>query len=425
MAIDTPATIAVLGAGPIGLEAALYGRFLGYDVVVLEQREVLHHVRRWGHVRMFSPFGLNRSPLGLAALHAQDPDYRPPSDAALLTGHEWIERYLLPLARTDLLDDHVRTETAAVAVGRPELLKTDMAQGDERIDSRFRILVRTSTGSEDVVVADAVLDTTGVFSQPNWLGPGGAPALGEARWRSAIQHGLPDVAGVDRARYARRHTLVVGSGFSAATNVVALAKLAASEPATNVTWITRRPSAGSDGPMARIPDDRFPERDALARTANELVATGKVTHWCDTIVESLQRDDAGSLLVRTSGEHQGEHAFDELIASVGYRPDVELTRELQVHACYATEGPMRLAAALARQAPSGGAPVDCLDQAPCGPASLVTTEPDFYVLGAKSYGRTSSFLFARGLDQIREIFTIIGDRESLDLYATIGNRGRL
>ncbi|MEC9117285.1 MAG: FAD-dependent oxidoreductase, partial [Planctomycetota bacterium] len=34
MAIDTPATIAILGAGPIGLEAALYARFLGYEVTV-------------------------------------------------------------------------------------------------------------------------------------------------------------------------------------------------------------------------------------------------------------------------------------------------------------------------------------------------------------------------------------------------------
>ena len=34
MALDTPASIAVLGAGPIGLEAALYARFLGYDVQI-------------------------------------------------------------------------------------------------------------------------------------------------------------------------------------------------------------------------------------------------------------------------------------------------------------------------------------------------------------------------------------------------------
>jgi len=49
---------------------------------------------------------------------------------------------------------------------------------------------------------------------------------------------------------------------------------------------------------------------------------------------------------------------------------------------------------------------------------LVTAEPDFYVLGAKSAGRDSRFLIADGIAQVRRLFTIIGDREGLDLYAT-------
>jgi len=43
MAIDTPARLVILGAGPIGLEAALYARFLGYDVEIFEQ-ESLHEI---------------------------------------------------------------------------------------------------------------------------------------------------------------------------------------------------------------------------------------------------------------------------------------------------------------------------------------------------------------------------------------------
>ncbi|MEX0711597.1 MAG: NAD-binding protein, partial [Pirellulales bacterium] len=73
MAIDTPARIAVLGAGPIGLEAALYGRYLGYDVDVYERGGVARNLLDWGHVRLFTPFGGNRTALALAALAAQDP----------------------------------------------------------------------------------------------------------------------------------------------------------------------------------------------------------------------------------------------------------------------------------------------------------------------------------------------------------------
>ena len=50
--------------------------------------------------------------------------------------------------------------------------------------------------------------------------------------------------------------------------------------------------------------------------------------------------------------------------------------------------------------------------------ALLNPEPDFYVLGSKSYGRRSDFTLAAGHDQIRALFTIIGDRETLDLYKT-------
>ena len=122
MAVDTPAKIAILGAGPIGLEAALYARVLGYDVVIYEAgSRVAEAVCEWGHVRMFTPFGLNRTPLGLTALRAQDESYVPPGDDELLTGREWVKRYLGPLAQTDLLADHLRPVTP-VLISRHLLL---------------------------------------------------------------------------------------------------------------------------------------------------------------------------------------------------------------------------------------------------------------------------------------------------------------
>src|SRR4051794_7992426 len=127
MAVDTPAKIAILGAGPIGLEAALYARVLGYDVVIYEAGpHVAGAVHQWGHVRMFTPFGMNRSPLGLSALNAQDEHYSPPGDDELLTGREWVERYLAPLAQTDLLADHLRLSTSVIRVGKGEIHKEEM-----------------------------------------------------------------------------------------------------------------------------------------------------------------------------------------------------------------------------------------------------------------------------------------------------------
>lgn len=165
MEVETPARIAIIGAGPIGLEAALYARYLGYEVDVYERGQVVDNVLTWGHVRMFSPFRLNRSTLGLAALRAQDENYHTPADDALLTGQEWADRYLIPLSASDLLSDAVQTSTTVVQVGREDFLKTDLAT--DREASPFRILLRESTGRERTASADVVIDTSGVFGNHN------------------------------------------------------------------------------------------------------------------------------------------------------------------------------------------------------------------------------------------------------------------
>ena len=48
---------------------------------------------------------------------------------------------------------------------------------------------------------------------------------------------------------------------------------------------------------------------------------------------------------------------------------------------------------------------------------LVLYEPNYYVIGSKS-SRGEKLTHAAILDQIRAVFTIFGDRTSLDLYAT-------
>src|SRR5438046_4712425 len=90
--------IAILGAGPVGLEAALYARTLGFPVTVYERGQVGEHLRRWGHVRLFSPFGMNVTPLGRAAILAEQADHTFPADSECITGQQHLAAYLDPLA---------------------------------------------------------------------------------------------------------------------------------------------------------------------------------------------------------------------------------------------------------------------------------------------------------------------------------------
>src|SRR2546429_2402838 len=89
--------VAIVGAGPIGLEAALYARRLDLPVTVYERGRVGEYLQRWGHVRLFSPFGLNSTPLGRAAIRETSGKHDFPADGDLLTGRQHLARYLEPL----------------------------------------------------------------------------------------------------------------------------------------------------------------------------------------------------------------------------------------------------------------------------------------------------------------------------------------
>lgn len=404
MAVDTPAKIAILGAGPIGLETALYSRFLGYDVVVFDRGRVCEHVLRWGHAKMLTPFAANRSVLGLAAIQAHDEQYEAPADDALLTGAEWFERYLRPLSETDLLSDHLVPETEVLAVGKESLYKHDTPGHEDRGDWSFRILVRDSVGAERIEMADVVIDATGVFGQPIWMGHGGIPAVGESSARSAIEYWLPDITGRDRERYAGKRTLVVGSEWLAAANILSLAAVANEVSSTRVTWVTAGEfTSESDGIDRPGHSDFITGQQRVMAQARSIVSNKPdwLEHVPQTFVEAVaQRDNSFEVVL--SGGREGTFTYDALISNAGFSPDRSLYRELQVKECFATERPGE------SRDPSSSPTM----------AELVQPEANFYVLGAKSSGRGPDRGFAHGLEQIRVLFTLIGDRETLDLYAS-------
>src|SRR4051812_32474665 len=113
-----PLRVAVLGAGPVGLEAALYAKALGLGVAVYERGQVAEHLQRWGHVKLFSPFGMNASPLGLQTLLREKPTRAFPGDADVVTGRQLREAYHVPLAESTALLESLHTQTAVLHVGR-------------------------------------------------------------------------------------------------------------------------------------------------------------------------------------------------------------------------------------------------------------------------------------------------------------------
>ncbi len=413
MAVDTPARIVIVGAGPIGIEAALYARFLGYEVTVFDSGEVGTHLLAWGHVPMFTPFGMNSTPLGLSALSAQNEDYSAPAEDTVLTASEFVQQYLLPLAQTDLVADGLRLQHEVISIARKSQLKQENYGQESRSGEPLVTLVRDAEGREHLYESEIVLDCSGVQSQPNYIGCGGNPALGEREARSHFEFGIVDASGSDREQYANQQVLVIGSGDIAATNIVELSRLAHESLETHVTWITPHDAAGDQQvPLTIDKEDPFPQRRRVAEQANQLATDedGHMNHWPDTSVKSVHYESQNDHFhVTLTGKHEGVHTFDRILANVGYRPNLEMLRELQVATCCLSEAPRDLARWLASGEHSKGELGDA--------KTLLHPEPNFYILGAKSYGRRSDFLLASGFEQIRQVFSMIGDRANLNLYA--------
>ena len=410
MARTGPPRVAVLGAGPIGIEAAIYAVSLGLPVKVYERGQVGDNLRQWGHVRLFTPFGMNTTPLGRAALRADNPRGKLPADADILTGHDHLAAYLDPLAASPSLRECIVPTTTVVQVGRRGYLKGEGVGDAKRGQQPFRLLLRDGAGKESVEETDIVLDCTGCYGNARHLGDGGIPAIGEIAAKGDISWGVEDILGKRSDHYADRTTLVVGGGFSAATSVTLLATLAQKHSSTWIVWLARSPGTT---PIRRVVNDPLRERDLLAGKANMLATRGEghVEYYSQAIVTAIEKGKDGFAVSATVAGQEKSWQVDRVIANVGYQPDNRLQRELQIHECYASMGPMALAAALMKHA--GG---DCLSIPAQGANTLKNPEPNYFILGAKSYGRNSNFLLETGFTQIREVFTLISGKATLDLY---------
>ena len=403
--------MAVIGAGPIGVETALRAATRGWQVSVFEAGRVGEHVLRYGETVLFTPFGMNSTPLGRECLRAAG--HAVPADSEILRADALVARYLAPLAALPELRGAVREGTRVTHVGRDGFSKAGISGGKadaRREDREFLIRFESQDGAALFERADVVVDTTGVYGQPNGTGPGGLPALGEDLVSEHIDRHLPGSLSSLRERYAGRRVLLLGDGHSAATVLRMFHDLprGSQDAPTRVEWVRR--DRGRAEPFVHVEEDPLAARRELALEANRIAhSSAWITTHLGATIFSYERSRSGTLRVTLSDGGDAQSLdVDRVLALVGYRPDLSITRELQIHHCYASEGPMKLAAAILNaSAASPERAGDCLSQVSHGAESLRNPEPGFFVLGAKSYGRNASFLLSLGHRQIEDAFTLL------------------
>lgn len=208
--------------------------------------------------------------------------------------------------------------------------------------------------------------------------------------------------GRDRARYAGRRVLVVGSGHSAFNALLELIELAQEVPSTRIVWAVRRDGVGRL--FGGGTSDQLPERGRLGQRLRELLAGGALQLETGFRLERLTLTLEG--IVANDGP-KVLPPVDEIIGATGFRPDLNMTRELRLAVDEVCESPVQLAPLIDPNLHS------CGSVPPHGVDELRHPEPNFYTVGMKSYGRAPTFLLKTGYEQVRSVVAgLAGDWES-------------
>ncbi|MEM7323432.1 MAG: FAD-dependent oxidoreductase [Actinomycetota bacterium] len=392
--------VVVVGAGPIGLSAAANLLDRGLKPVVLEAGDAIaSNVRDWAHVHLFSPWQYLVDPVSERMLDAAG--WQRPPDSGHPNGGQLIDQFLQPLADLPQMAGIIRLNHRVKHITRHGV---DKVKSDGR-DTRPFIVVADAADSEVRIMARAVIDATGTWNQPNPIGAGGVPAIGEeqAAADGIIRYGIPDLLGAEKAMYTNKRVAVIGSGHSAQNVIRDLAALTAEASETATTWLIRRDEAGQM--FGGGGDDQLAARGELGADAKRLATGGAIDFITGFRLEQVLDNGGEVYLVSTDGVKAGP--FDLVVANTGARPDLDMVRELRLDIDPGIESTTTMAPLIDPNIHS------CGSVRPHGVDELSHHDPGYYAIGMKSYGRAPTFLLMTGYEQARSVVAeIAGDHEA-------------
>ena len=381
--VEAPATIAIIGAGPVGLEAAIYARFLGYFVSIFEQRRVAHRMLDWHDRSLDVTVKECTTSMGHAAIAAQNPEYVRRGADEVFTGHTYAEEYLLPLAKTDLLFDDIHFLSPVVDVSRYRTFITDEIDRQERCNDEFRILVDGRHRGAWVSRADVVIDCRGTTQKLSGIGPGGGLAIGESALRDSFLLHTPLDRKFEAKSVVGKHVCLLGQSMRAAQFALEYLTRFGNGANGRLTWILR---------PDRLHDCRVVTKalDAISKEPSCNMVTIESLG-----VEQIQRNDAGSYLLK-------------------FLKDDDSTVELQCDAVVALthgrEGHLSSELFEGRLAQVEGCP------------GFVTSEPGFYRLRGGNIEEGAGVGLSDAFRSIRQLFAMLAGRQDLDLYDIISRQ---
>ncbi|MBT2514590.1 FAD-dependent oxidoreductase [Arthrobacter sp. ISL-30] len=330
---QTSLPVAIIGAGPVGLAAAAHLLERGLEPLILEAGPTAGAaIEQWRHIRLFSPWRYNLDAATVRLLEASG--WETPRLTALPYGGELVDDYLAPLAALPALSCRLQTGARVVSVTRQGIDKT---HSRNRENTPFTVRVQDTDGAVREITAAGVIDASGTWSTRNPLGTSGLPAKGESAADGRISSPLPDVLGRDRDSFAGCRVLVVGAGHSAANTLINLADLTKAEPGTTILWAIRGASAAKVYGGGDL--DGLPARGQLGSRLRRLVEAGTIELHTGFGISSFKSLDSHVTIEAVDGRTLDA---DIIVPCTGFRPDLDILRELRLELDPAVEAPREL-----------------------------------------------------------------------------------
>ncbi|OCS84641.1 NAD(P)-binding domain-containing protein [Caryophanon tenue] len=383
--------VAIIGAGPIGLAAAAHLQQRNIPFFIVEKGDVADNIRSWQHVTLFSPWQYNIDHVANQLLTATG--WQTPIQTNIPTGAQLIDAYLQPLAA--LFEKQIFTHHEVIGISKEQ---TDRMKSQNRAQQAFQLVVETKVGIK-TMKARAIIDATGTWGHPSPAASNGLWLRGEQQAAPFMTYTIPTDEQLQL--YASKHVAVIGSGHSAIQSLLQLVALKEHYPQTTITWIVRK---------ARIEDaygggsnDELAARGELGLRIAYFVENGTIHVKTAFTIEQV-RATSQRLTLKSQTETL---AVDYAIVNTGSRPNFDFHRELRYEADAITEAVPALAPLIDPNEHS------CGTVAAHGERELRQVEPNFYIVGAKSYGRAPTFLMATGYEQVRSVTAYLaGDIEA-------------
>ncbi|OUS33133.1 flavoprotein ['Osedax' symbiont bacterium Rs2_46_30_T18] len=401
MNFDENKTIVVIGAGPVGISAAAHLISRGLTPIVLEKGiSVGAAISQWGHVKLFSPWNYIVDTQVRVLL--QKTDWQEPDKKGLPTGQEIVDQYLIPASLTPQLYQAISYEKEVIAVSKQGHAKSS---SNGRNGVEYTVHIRSTDGTVEIIKAAAVIDASGTWSNPNPIGLDGLPVSGERENQDAIVYGIPYALGKDKADYAGNRVLVLGGGHSAINVALDLLKLQRSHSDTKVIWGLRTNKL--EKLLGGGINDELPARGDLGIAAKKAIDAGLLDVHAPFEVKRITKVTTGLSIEAITDNGQTTFEVDRIIVTTGFRPDLNMLRELRLELDSIVEAPKVLAPLIDPNLHS------CGSVPPHGFRELSHPDENFYIVGMKAYGRAPTFLMLTGYEQVRSVAAqLAGDHES-------------